>query len=922
MSSGSGRQNVSSGEILRNAGVALFLGSVLLGTARKSEAATITVTSTADNTTADGQVTLREAIQAANTDTSVDGSTAGSGADTIAFAPTVTGTITLGGTAITISSDVTISGPGAANLTISGNNASNIFTITDAAAATRRSVQISGLTLTAGSGGVSGAIDCRENLALTNCVVTGNTAVGAGGGIYMRGAAAYQLTANIQNCTISNNTSFVGGGLSLSYCSPGSVTGCTISGNSAPGNRGGGLAVSLGGAVVVDGCTFSGNSASSGGGLSATGAATALTVRNSTLTGNTATTTSGGAIYSYGSTLTVESSTLSSNNAVREGAGIYNRGTLTATNVVISGNALNRMGGNTRGAGLATVGAATLTECTISGNTSTSNSYATGGGIFVRSAGGMLTMNRCTVSGNTATNTGAAVSSFGGGISCAGGMNITNCTISGNTIVDAAPQAYGGAGIGIYNDTASTISNCTITNNRDMAGDGGGGLYHTTNAMYPSLTVQSCIIAGNTTITAGAEPDMKAGMITNVTNSLIGAFIGVTPLTTDTNNIKGTPAAPIDPLLGPLANNGSTTQTHALLAGSPALDTGANPLSLTTDQRGALRTAGSGTDIGAVERNLTAPTATLTNAPAVTSASTPTQYDFTITFGDDFAVNAATIDNADIQVTGPNGFSQLAQFVSVTPSGNGTPRVATYRITPPGGTWDGADNGTYSIVLLANQVTDVDGNATAAATLGTFSVNAGATTTTVKPGEVDSDGDGFTDELEAALGTNAFSALSTPFPNNAPAGPGRDFFLSGNALRISLKFGGKDTIRLRGTIPVPAGVILPGNSIVFDIGGVIYPFSLDSRGRGVNETTNSVARLRTGSGSRRAPQNVGFDLNIRGEDLETKFADEGLTADLVKEKQVNVVVKILFNGTFYRESVPLLYTKTAQRGKTEAPPAR
>lgn len=51
---------------------------------------TITVTSLADNLTSDGQVTLREAIQAANSDSSVDGSTAGSGADTIVFDPSLT----------------------------------------------------------------------------------------------------------------------------------------------------------------------------------------------------------------------------------------------------------------------------------------------------------------------------------------------------------------------------------------------------------------------------------------------------------------------------------------------------------------------------------------------------------------------------------------------------------------------------------------------------------------------------------------------------------------------------------------------------------------------------------------------------------------------------------------------------------------
>ena len=87
--------------------------------------AVITVTSAADNLTVDTQVTLREALQAANSDTSVDGSTAGSGADTIQFAGSLAGqTITLGGTELLISSALTINGLGASQLSINGNAAS------------------------------------------------------------------------------------------------------------------------------------------------------------------------------------------------------------------------------------------------------------------------------------------------------------------------------------------------------------------------------------------------------------------------------------------------------------------------------------------------------------------------------------------------------------------------------------------------------------------------------------------------------------------------------------------------------------------------------------------------------------------------------------------------------------------------------
>src|SRR5262245_24757394 len=118
--------------------------------------AVITVTSLADNTLADGQVSLREAVQAANTDTSVDGSVAGSGADTIVFASSLAGqTITLtqndpnlafGPTALVITSDVTIDGSAQAGLTISGGNARRDFAVGAGATLT-----LKGLTVTGGN---------------------------------------------------------------------------------------------------------------------------------------------------------------------------------------------------------------------------------------------------------------------------------------------------------------------------------------------------------------------------------------------------------------------------------------------------------------------------------------------------------------------------------------------------------------------------------------------------------------------------------------------------------------------------------------------------------------------------------------------------------------------------------------------------
>ncbi len=117
----------------------------------------------------------------------------------------------------------------------------------------------------------------------------------------------------------------------------------------------------------------------------------------------------------------------------------------------------------------------------------------------------------------------------------------------------------------------------------------------------------------------------------------------------------------------------------------------------------------------------TPPTAALASAPNVTTAG-GTTYTFTVTYGDNLAIDVSTLDSSDVVVSGPHGFSAAATFVSVTPPGNGTPRTATYTITPPGGSWTGTADGTYTIALRAGQVADTSGNTAPAGSLGTFAV--------------------------------------------------------------------------------------------------------------------------------------------------------------------------------------------------------
>ena len=124
-------------------------------------------------------------------------------------------------------------------------------------------------------------------------------------------------------------------------------------------------------------------------------------------------------------------------------------------------------------------------------------------------------------------------------------------------------------------------------------------------------------------------------------------------------------------------------------------------------------------------------TVTIDAAPPTASLCVPNvtapggqSYTFSVTYRDLNAVARNTLNDEDVTVTAPGGASLAATLVSVDAAGDGSPRTATYRITPPGGYWDEPDNGTYQVVLAANQVQDVAGNWMPAGTLGLFTVAA------------------------------------------------------------------------------------------------------------------------------------------------------------------------------------------------------
>src|SRR5262249_43099092 len=156
------------------------------------------------------------------------------------------------------------------------------------------------------------------------------------------------------------------------------------------------------------------------------------------------------------------------------------------------------------------------------------------------------------------------------------------------------------AGGGIHAG-ALTLLNITVTDND---ANSGGGVFLPSGGVS---SVRNSIIAGNLVDLDGSGPDVS-GAFTSAGHNLIGDGSGATGFTNGTNgDMVGTADDPIDPRLGPLAFNGGPTRTHALLAGSPAIDRG-DTAAPGSDQRGVARPHdgdGDGSriaDIGAFER--------------------------------------------------------------------------------------------------------------------------------------------------------------------------------------------------------------------------------------------------------------------------------------------------------------------------------
>lgn len=539
-----------------------WIGYGVKPAAAMAAASTYVVNSTADQPdadvgdglclTANGGCTLRAAIMQANFL---------AGADTITL-PAGTYQLTRPGNDdaavlgdLDITDDLTIQGAGSGVTIVDGNGtvtADRVFQIL----ASAKETTFSGLTIRNGQKTAS--------------------AFDEGGGLYWDGGGGHLLLSDV---VIENNAASYGGGIYLNYSTLGYVVDMNqviVRSNSATAAAGG-LGVNFG-----DSASFSmlasqvySNTAYEGGGIffqgTPTFGLTSVSIANSSIYSNTASLSAGFENRSGSAAVPVrvQNSHIYQNHASFYGGGIGNYGTLAVSGSVLDTNTATTSGG---GIYIYEGGQTDIQQSTLSGNQS-----KTGGGIysefFLHNTAG-LTLTNSTLSGNSASQDGGAIYADGGQ------LKLFNATVADNHVLVPMGTVYTGMAGGVY---ISNVHAVFSTQNSLLANND--------HRYQPLLPV----------------PDDCFGPLTSLGFNLIRGF-GSPPNCIIGGDLTGNIIGQ-DPLLGPLATNGGSTQTQSPLTGSPAVNAGQTPsctdvngAAILTDQRGFPRSMGGRCDIGAVEQ--------------------------------------------------------------------------------------------------------------------------------------------------------------------------------------------------------------------------------------------------------------------------------------------------------------------------------
>jgi hypothetical protein len=634
-----------------------------------------------------------------------------------------------------LSGSITIDGPGAGLLSVSGGSATRVFYQNGGTAT------LSGLTVTggAGGGGNGGGIFKKSGvLTLTDSTVSGNTGSG-GGGIY-EGSGTLTLT----DCTVAGNTaSNFGGGIEVSSGTA-TLTDCTVTGNSSP--SGGGLFNFAGTTTLID-CTVAGNSAGNGSGLWNNRGS--VTIGNSIVSGNTS---SGDIDGSYSG-----SHNFIGVNAMGVGAMLAplgNYGGPTQTMPPLPGSpVIGVVPANTAGTpaidqrGLARdttkatdIGAVETLPLVV--NTTADGNIAADGTLTLRQA---LNLAAVDLGNETITfdptafnipqtitlaNGPLALSDTGGTIAISGpsaGVTISGgglggvFVIGGGTTASLANLTITGGGIADYGTL--TLTGVTLTGNQAVGNDnqqGGGALFVGTSAS--AVLVNSTLVANSSIHAGGAIEDLGSVVVTDSTftgnsapyggaidtygnvgsitaggtifagdsatfgpeiydtgpvNSLGNNLVAVTDASSGwiAGDLTGTSSAPLAARLGTLGSYGGPTRTVPLLLGSPAIGAGAAFAGISTDQRGVAR-PGTAPDIGAFETQT--PTVTVTDVGGTYAGAAYGATGASVVGPNGTALSS--FGHPDLSYTYYAGTLNAGQLATATPLGGAPSNAGNYTV--------------------------------------------------------------------------------------------------------------------------------------------------------------------------------------------------------------------------------------------------
>jgi CSLREA domain-containing protein len=549
-------------------------------------AATIVVTTSADNDAADGECSLREAIIAANSDAAYNGCGPGSGDDVIDMTG-ISGTITLVSHLPIITETVQLNGPATDGLTIDGLDTYN-------------AIDTTGMGVDIGVDHLTVTNVISDGIYATGSITVTNSAILAGGcGIYAEDGGAFVSSSlvsgtvcggvDVWTAVIITGSTVRGGPYGVATAGHISVTNSSVLGEDGVYSDGGDAFVSH---SAITGTLYDG-----------------IAVFGDVVARDTTITAGADGVYADAGGAEVVGCTIT---AGEDGVDVLANVILTSTTITATNNGVFAFLGNAEVTNStitslgddgvdADVGDIKVTASTVYGDESgvdtDTGDVAVTSSRVIGNEDGINAMGNVTVTYSTVTGNSLAGIHSGGNATVSystivdsGGDGISALTVS---VFQSTISGNGGDGVQSSNQTSVTIDHSTIVGNVGYGINNAGG----------TTVVSRTIIAQNGGV--GSTRDVNATLSASSSYNLIGNGDGSGAAGGVNGNQVGTTGALLDPQLELLADNGGGTKTRALLPSSSAIDaipTGSCTASV--DQRGVTRPQGSGCDIGAYEHDI------------------------------------------------------------------------------------------------------------------------------------------------------------------------------------------------------------------------------------------------------------------------------------------------------------------------------